>query len=49
MGAYVIETDKEGFASYSYLQSGTPVENEKYAFITYNQIITNSKENEVLQ
>ena len=37
MGAYVAETDGET-TKYSYLQAGTPAENEKYCFVSYNDI-----------
>ncbi len=40
MGVYVALTDGET-AEYSYLQSGTPNENEKYSFISYNDIVGN--------
>ena len=40
MGVYVAVTDGET-AEYSYLQSGTPNENEKYSFISYNDIVGN--------
>ena len=39
MGAYVAETDGET-TKYSYLQAGTPAENEKYCFVSYNDIAT---------
>lgn len=43
MGAYVAVTDKEtNTTEYSYMQSGTPAENEKYCFISYNDVV-NSK------
>ena len=38
IGAYAITT-LEGEKSYSYLQEGTPLEGEKYAFIKYNDFI----------
>ena len=38
MGAYVSVTDGET-TEYSYLQSGTPNENEKYCFVSYNDIV----------
>ena len=38
MGAYVAVTDGET-TEYSYLQSGTPNENEKYCFVSYNDIV----------
>jgi hypothetical protein len=40
MGVYVAVTDGET-TEYSYLQSGTPNENEKYSFISYNDIVGN--------
>ena len=38
MGAYVAVTDGEG-TEYSYLQFGAPSENEKYCFVSYNDIV----------
>ena len=38
MGAYVEVTDGEA-TEYSYMQSGTPSENEKYCFVSYNDIV----------
>ena len=38
MGAYVAVTDGET-TEYSYLQSGTPNEKEKYCFVSYNDIV----------
>jgi hypothetical protein len=38
MGAYVAVTDGET-TEYSYLQFGTPNENEKYCFVSYNNIV----------
>lgn len=38
MGAYVKATDGEA-VEYSYLQSKSPNENEKYHFVTYNEIM----------
>ena len=38
MGAYVKTTDGDK-AEYSYLQSGIPEENEKYCFVSYNDIV----------
>ena len=38
MGAYVAVTDGEA-TEYSYMQSGTPNENEKYCFVSYNDIV----------
>ena len=38
MGAYVVVNDGEN-TEYSYLQAGTPNENEKYCFISYNDIV----------
>ena len=45
MGAYVAVTDG-GATEYSYLQSGTPNENEKYCFVSYNDVIANSSTGE---
>ena len=39
MGAYVAEIDGE-ITEYSYMQSGAPNENEKYCFVSYNDIAT---------
>ena len=38
MGAYVEVTDGEA-TEYSYLQSGTPNANEKYCFVSYNDVV----------
>ncbi|MBR2444946.1 MAG: hypothetical protein IKB27_06050, partial [Clostridia bacterium] len=38
MGAYVEVTDGEG-TEYFYLQSGTPEENERYCFVSYNDVV----------
>ena len=38
IGAYVVTT-LDGNKSYSYLQDGTPVNGEKYAFIKYNDFV----------
>ena len=38
LGAYVAITDGEAI-EYSYLQPGTPNENEKYCFVSYNDIV----------
>ncbi|MBO5312833.1 MAG: hypothetical protein J6B29_02595 [Clostridia bacterium] len=38
IGAYVAVSDKDS-TEYSYLQSGTPDENEKYCFVSYNDIV----------
>ena len=40
-GAYVAVTDDEETA-YSYIQIGTPKENEKYYAASYNDIVNNS-------
>ena len=49
MGAYVAVTDGET-TEYSYMQSGTPNENEKYCFVSYNDIIGKQPANaEVIQ
>ena len=45
MGAYVKTTDGEA-TEYSYLQSGTPNANEKYCFISYNDIVGTPSTNE---
>jgi hypothetical protein len=39
MGAYVIETDSTS-GKVHYLQAEKPAENEKYSYITYNNILT---------
>ena len=42
IGAYVVTTEN-GLKKYSYLQQGTPVNGEKYAYIKYNDFVnTNS-------
>ncbi|MBQ8146558.1 MAG: hypothetical protein IJ039_07210, partial [Clostridia bacterium] len=41
MGAYVVVTDGKT-TEYSYMQDGTPNENEKYCFVSYNDVV-NSK------
>ena len=38
MGAYVAITDGET-TEYSYMQGGEPNENEKYCFVSYNDIV----------
>ena len=38
MGGYVAVTDVNG-TKYSYMQAGTPNENEKYCFVSYNDIV----------
>ncbi len=38
IGAYVAVTDGET-TEYSYLQHGTPAENEKYCFVSYNDVV----------
>ena len=38
IGAYVAVTEDEA-TEYSYMQSGTPLENEKYCFVSYNDIV----------
>ena len=45
MGAYVAVTDGEA-TEYSYLQSGEPLENEKYCFVSYNDIVGAPSTNE---
>ncbi len=51
IGAYVAVTDTEtNTTEYSYLQSGTPDANEKYCFVSYNDIVgKTSTEEEVTQ
>lgn len=39
MGAYVAVADSEGKAAYSYMQYGTPKENEKYCFVSYDEVV----------
>ena len=49
MGAYVAVTDGET-TEYSYMQSGTPNDGEKYCFVSYNDIVGKpSTEEEVTQ
>jgi len=49
MGAYAAVTDGET-TEYSYMQSGEPNENEKYCFVSYNDIVgTPSTDEEVTQ
>ena len=43
IGAYVVTTEN-GEKSYSYLQQGTPAENQKYCYITYNTITNQAEE-----
>ena len=38
IGAYVAVTEDEA-TEYFYMQSGTPLENEKYCFVSYNDIV----------
>ena len=45
MGAYVAVTDGET-TEYSYMQGGTPDENEKYCFVSYNDIVNAPSTNE---
>ena len=45
MGAYVAVTDGET-TEYSYMQSGEPNENEKYCFVSYNDIVGKSSTDE---
>lgn len=44
MGAYVSATQDDA-TEYSYIQSGKPNENEKYCFISYNDITGNTSSN----
>ena len=46
LGAYVAVTDDEGTA-YSYIQSGTPIEGEKYCFTSFNEIVGEPSKEEV--
>ncbi len=46
MGTYVITTCGEDI-EYSYIQSGTPIENEKYVFTSYNEVVNAETEKEV--
>ena len=39
IGAYVAVTEDEA-TEYSYMQVGTPLENEKYCFVSYNDIVS---------
>ncbi|MBO5261538.1 MAG: hypothetical protein J6B45_00670, partial [Clostridia bacterium] len=41
MGAYVAVTDGET-TEYSYMQNDEPGENEKYSFVSYNDIVGKS-------
>ena len=45
MGAYVAVTDGET-TEYSYLQFGTPAANEKYCFVSYNDVVGTPSTNE---
>ncbi|MBO5313270.1 MAG: leucine-rich repeat domain-containing protein [Clostridia bacterium] len=45
MGAYVAVTDGET-TEYSYMQGGEPNENEKYCFVSYNDIVGTPSTNE---
>ncbi|MBO4982529.1 MAG: leucine-rich repeat domain-containing protein [Clostridia bacterium] len=45
MGAYVAVTDGET-TEYSYMQGGEPDENEKYCFVSYNDIVGTPSTNE---
>ena len=42
MGAYLIETDSTS-RKLHYLQAEKPTENEKYSYITYNNVLTTTK------
>jgi hypothetical protein len=44
IGAFVVTKNNEA-ATYSYIQDGTPLENEKYCFVSYNEVVANFKEN----
>ena len=41
MGAYVAEINDEG-TSYSYIQAGNPKGQDKYCFISYNEVANGS-------
>ena len=45
MGAYVAVTDGEA-TEYSYMQGGEPNENEKYNFVSYNDVVGTPSTNE---
>ena len=45
LGAYVAVTDGEA-TEYSYMQPGTPDENEKYCFVSYNDVVGTPSTNE---
>ena len=45
IGAYVAITDGET-TEYSYMQGGKPNENEKYCFVSYNDIVETPSTNE---
>ena len=45
LGAYVKTTDGEA-VEYSYMQPGTPAANEKYCFVSYNDVIGTPSTNE---
>ena len=42
LGAYVTVTDGED-VEYSYIQSGEPLENDKYCFVSYNDILSTTR------
>ena len=42
MGAYAKVTDGES-TEYAYMQPGTPNENEKYCFVSYNDVLNGNK------
>ena len=46
LGAYVITTDGET-TEYSYIQSGATSENEKYAFVSFNDVVNAPSDNEI--
>ncbi len=48
MGAYVIVSDEET-TEYSYMQDGTPIEGEKYSFVSYYDIAGKPSNEEVVQ
>ena len=45
MGVYVAVTDGEA-TEYSYVQDGTPNENEKYVFTSFNEVVNSEKDSD---
>ena len=48
IGAYTKVIDGEN-TEYSYMQPGTPNENEKYCFVSYNLVVNMTSDEEVTQ